>query len=146
MEIIERIVERVIDDKIRSSARQMLVSIHDRGDFLARSGLKEMEELNKKSKESFLNWFDESVRQFEDQMAVAFDSMNRPILRMGKTLDTLYYRVRKQQRREEKLHEIEVSRMIDEGGAIFEDFAEDFTEDFTEDYTDFESEPFRKAG
>lgn len=112
----------VLNKKVRENVDEARARLLSRAATYSREGLKSLELMNSRGKELLLDWLGAQTRRLENRAERLFDVMDRPIGWMSSLVDGLdekshQYRTREVMANErEAEQDLEVSRMIDEGG------------------------------
>lgn len=98
--------------------------IKERADFYARAGLSNLSAIGARAETLLVNWLEVKAKRVEERAEKIFWNMNRPIMWLERVVDTMDSKIQesKQTRcpisEEKKLQELEVSRMLGEGGHL----------------------------
>lgn len=114
-----------LNHKLRENIDEARAQLFGRAATYSREGLKNLELMNSRGKELFLEWVGAQTRKIEHQTDRVFSTLNRPIGWMSSLVDRLdeksiQYRTQGASSSQETEQEIEVERMIDEGGPVIE--------------------------
>lgn len=124
-------------DEFNLKLNELITSTRERlkvrAEFYARAGITNLSAVGRRAEGILLHWLETKTKALEERAEQTFWSMNRPIGWLNKVLDQFERKTHQSEQAqesredEEKLQDLELSRMAGEGGGTVEPPAEDET-------------------